>query len=96
MVVPGLYGYVSATKWVTSLRVTTFAEQGYWTPPGLVAAGAPIKPEAADSLPQVDRRSGRGCRRRSRLGPAHGDIGCRGAGRPGRLAAGRAGGDNWL
>ena len=26
MVVPGLYGYVSATKWVTELKVTTFAE----------------------------------------------------------------------
>jgi len=43
MVVPGLYGYVSATKWVTSLRVTTFAkEQGYWTPLGWSAMG-PIK-----------------------------------------------------
>ena len=25
MVVPGLYGYVSATKWVTELELTTFA-----------------------------------------------------------------------
>ena len=25
MVVPGLYGYVSATKWLTELKVTTFA-----------------------------------------------------------------------
>src|SRR5450759_2072833 len=33
MVVPGLYGYVSATKWVTELKVTTFADdEGYWTP----------------------------------------------------------------
>jgi DMSO/TMAO reductase YedYZ molybdopterin-dependent catalytic subunit len=43
MVVPGLYGYVSATKWVTELKVTTFAEdQGYWTPLGWSARG-PIK-----------------------------------------------------
>ncbi len=43
MVVPGLYGYVSATKWVTELRVTTFAkDQGYWTPLGWSAMG-PIK-----------------------------------------------------
>jgi DMSO/TMAO reductase YedYZ molybdopterin-dependent catalytic subunit len=43
MVVPGLYGYVSATKWVTSLRVTTFAkEQAYWTPLGWSPQG-PIK-----------------------------------------------------
>ena len=42
-VVPGLYGYVSATKWVTELKVTTFAEdQGYWTPLGWSARG-PIK-----------------------------------------------------
>ena len=43
MVVPGLYGYVSATKWVTSLRVTTFAkEQAFWTPLGWSPRG-PIK-----------------------------------------------------
>ena len=27
MIVPGLYGYVSATKWVTKLTLTTFARQ---------------------------------------------------------------------
>ena len=43
MVVPGLYGYVSATKWVIELKVTTFAEdEGYWTPRGWTALG-PIK-----------------------------------------------------
>ena len=43
MVVPGLYGYVSATKWVTELKVTTFEkDQGYWTPLGWSANG-PIK-----------------------------------------------------
>src|SRR5580693_3480665 len=31
MVVPGLYGYVSATKWVTDINVTTFAgNYAYW------------------------------------------------------------------
>ena len=31
MVVPGLYGYVSATKWVTDIEVTTFADAtAYW------------------------------------------------------------------
>ena len=35
MVVPGLYGYVSATKWVTELRVTRFADAtAYWTDRG--------------------------------------------------------------
>ncbi|WP_119696425.1 molybdopterin-dependent oxidoreductase [Microbacterium halotolerans] len=43
MVVPGLYGYVSATKWLTELKVTTFAEdEAYWTPRGY-SAKAPIK-----------------------------------------------------
>ena len=43
MVVPGLYGYVSATKWVVELELTTFAaDQGYWTPLGWSALG-PIK-----------------------------------------------------
>lgn len=43
LVVPGLYGYVSATKWVRRLTVTTFAaDQGYWTPRGWSARG-PIK-----------------------------------------------------
>nr|WP_174247748.1 molybdopterin-dependent oxidoreductase [Galbitalea soli] len=43
MVVPGLYGYVSATKWVVELKVTTFAkDQGYWTPRGWSALG-PVK-----------------------------------------------------
>ncbi|NUT49706.1 MAG: molybdopterin-dependent oxidoreductase, partial [Saccharothrix sp.] len=31
LVVPGLYGYVSATKWVVDLELTTFeARRGYW------------------------------------------------------------------
>jgi DMSO/TMAO reductase YedYZ molybdopterin-dependent catalytic subunit len=35
MVVPGLYGYVSATKWVVDLEVTRFADvTAYWTQRG--------------------------------------------------------------
>jgi DMSO/TMAO reductase YedYZ molybdopterin-dependent catalytic subunit len=53
MVVPGLYGYVSATKWVTSLKVTTFAEdQGYWTSRGWTARG-PIKLSSRIDTPRV-------------------------------------------
>ncbi|MFB9387743.1 molybdopterin-dependent oxidoreductase, partial [Pseudonocardia petroleophila] len=29
-VIPGLYGYVSATKWVTELELTTFDVDPYW------------------------------------------------------------------
>ncbi len=51
LVVPGLYGYVSATKWVTELKVTTFdADQGYWTPLGWSALG-PIKLESRIEVP---------------------------------------------
>lgn len=51
MVVPGLYGYVSATKWVTELKVTTYADdQGYWTPRGWSARG-PIKTGSRIDVP---------------------------------------------
>ena len=43
MVVPGLYGYVSATKWVVDLEVTRFDEaSAYWTGRGWSELG-PIK-----------------------------------------------------
>lgn len=52
IVVPGLYGYVSATKWVSELKVTTFdADQGYWTPRGWSARG-PVKTESRIDVPQ--------------------------------------------
>ena len=55
MVVPGLYGYVSATKWLTDLKVTTFAaDQAYWTPRGY-SAKAPIKLSSRIDTPRVDK-----------------------------------------
>jgi DMSO/TMAO reductase YedYZ molybdopterin-dependent catalytic subunit len=52
MVVPGLYGYVSATKWVTSLSVTTYAkDQAYWTPLGWSPRG-PIKLASRIDVPR--------------------------------------------
>ncbi|MFJ7748391.1 molybdopterin-dependent oxidoreductase [Arthrobacter sp. NPDC097144] len=43
LVVPGLYGYVSATKWVTELKVTRFADEvAYWTQRGWTERG-PVK-----------------------------------------------------
>jgi DMSO/TMAO reductase YedYZ molybdopterin-dependent catalytic subunit len=53
MVVPGLYGYVSATKWLTELKVTTFAEdEAYWTPRGY-SAEAPIKFASRVDTPKI-------------------------------------------
>lgn len=52
MVVPGLYGYVSATKWVVDMKVTTFADdEGYWTPRGWTALG-PIKTASRIDVPR--------------------------------------------
>jgi hypothetical protein len=46
MVVPGLYGYVSATKWVVKLEVTRYDKAtAYWTREGWSERG-PIKLES--------------------------------------------------
>ncbi|MFC5502292.1 molybdopterin-dependent oxidoreductase [Lysinimonas soli] len=52
MVVPGLYGYVSATKWVVELEVTRFADHAaYWTERGWSDHG-PIKLESRIDVPR--------------------------------------------
>lgn len=52
MVVPGLYGYVSATKWVVDLELTRFDRaKAYWTRQGW-AAQAPIKTESRIDVPR--------------------------------------------
>jgi DMSO/TMAO reductase YedYZ molybdopterin-dependent catalytic subunit len=52
MVVPGLYGYVSATKWVVDLKVTKFADEtAYWTSRGW-SAQAPIKTASRIDVPK--------------------------------------------
>jgi DMSO/TMAO reductase YedYZ molybdopterin-dependent catalytic subunit len=51
MVVPGLYGFVSATKWVVDLEVTRFdAFTAYWTGRGWSAQG-PVKTESKIEAP---------------------------------------------
>jgi DMSO/TMAO reductase YedYZ molybdopterin-dependent catalytic subunit len=51
MIVPGLFGYVSATKWVTEMKVTRFADaEGYWTPRGWDALG-PVVTESRIDVP---------------------------------------------
>ena len=52
MIVPGLYGYVSATKWITELELTTFdAFDPYWVRRGW-AEQAPIKTMARIDTPR--------------------------------------------
>ena len=51
MVVPGLYGYVSATKWLTTLKVTRFDRAtSYWTDRGWSPRG-PIKLSSRIDVP---------------------------------------------
>ncbi|WP_433535702.1 molybdopterin-dependent oxidoreductase [Micromonospora sp. CA-249363] len=56
MVVPGLYGYVSACKWVTELELTRFADfDAYWVPRGWSAQG-PIKTQSRIDAPRRRNR----------------------------------------
>jgi DMSO/TMAO reductase YedYZ molybdopterin-dependent catalytic subunit len=52
LVVPGLYGYVSATKWLTEIELTTLeAFDGYWIPRGWSKDG-PIKTQSRIDVPR--------------------------------------------
>jgi DMSO/TMAO reductase YedYZ molybdopterin-dependent catalytic subunit len=58
MVVPGLYGYVSATKWLTELELTSFADfDAYWIRRGW-AAKAPIKLQSRIDTPGSRAKAG--------------------------------------
>jgi DMSO/TMAO reductase YedYZ molybdopterin-dependent catalytic subunit len=55
MVVPGLYGYVSATKWVVEMKLTSFAaETAYWTDRGWSEKG-PVKTSSRIDVPRTGR-----------------------------------------
>jgi DMSO/TMAO reductase YedYZ molybdopterin-dependent catalytic subunit len=61
MIVPGLYGYVSATKWVVDLEVTRFDRfAAYWTDRGWSERG-PVKTESRIEVPRsgADVKAGR-------------------------------------
>jgi DMSO/TMAO reductase YedYZ molybdopterin-dependent catalytic subunit len=60
MVVPGLYGFVSACKWISRMTLTTYdAEQAYWTERDW-ATDAPIKLSSRIDTPKPlsDTRAG--------------------------------------
>jgi DMSO/TMAO reductase YedYZ molybdopterin-dependent catalytic subunit len=53
VVVPGLYGYVSATKWVVDMELTTFgAFDAFWVKQGWTQKG-PIKTESRIDVPKA-------------------------------------------
>jgi DMSO/TMAO reductase YedYZ molybdopterin-dependent catalytic subunit len=52
LVVAGLYGYVSATKWLDEIRLTRFEDfDGYWIPRGW-SKEAPIKTQSRIDVPR--------------------------------------------
>jgi DMSO/TMAO reductase YedYZ molybdopterin-dependent catalytic subunit len=52
MIVPGLFGYASATKWVTDIELTSFAAQrSYWVQRGYSVMG-PIKTMSRIDVPK--------------------------------------------
>ena len=52
LVVPGLYGYVSATKWLAAIELTDWDVDGYWIPRGWAKEG-PIKTQARIDVPRA-------------------------------------------
>lgn len=51
LIVPGLYGFVSATKWLTEIELTTWDDfDAYWIPRGW-AKEAPIKTQSRIDVP---------------------------------------------
>jgi DMSO/TMAO reductase YedYZ molybdopterin-dependent catalytic subunit len=60
VVVPGLYGYVSATKWVVDMELTTFgAFDAYWVKQGW-SQQAPIKTESRIDVPKAQATANAG------------------------------------
>ena len=56
LVVPGLYGFVSATKWVVDLELTRFDQaEAFWTRLGW-SAKAPIKTQSRIDVPRSSQR----------------------------------------
>ncbi len=56
LVVPGLYGYVSATKWISDIELTTWEEfDAYWVPRGWAKEG-PIKTSSRIDVPRRNAR----------------------------------------
>jgi hypothetical protein len=56
LVVPGLYGYVSATKWLAELELSSFADfDAYWVRRGW-AREAPVKTQSRIDVPRSQSR----------------------------------------
>ncbi len=55
LIIPGLYGYVSSTKWISDIVLTTWEDfDGYWVPRGWAKEG-PIKTQSRIDVPRSSR-----------------------------------------
>ena len=93
LVVPGLYGYVSATKWLRTIELNRWSDaEGYWVPLGWARDG-PIKTESRIDVPRSSTKLAAGADddRRRRLGAAPRRRQGRGARRRRPVAGGDAG-----
>ena len=90
LIVPGLYGYVSATKWLAELELTTLeAFDAYWVPRGW-AKEAPILTQSRIDVPNGNVQAGDRPGRRRGVGARSRHLEGRGLRRRRRLAAGDA------
>ena len=77
LIVPGLYGYVSATKWLSRLELTRFdLKEGYWIKKGW-AKFAPIKMQSRIDTPYVEETFAAGKRAIAGVAWAH-NVGVQG------------------
>jgi DMSO/TMAO reductase YedYZ molybdopterin-dependent catalytic subunit len=53
IVVPGLFGYVSATKWLSEIELTGSSVEGYWIPRGWAKEG-PVLTQSRIDVPARD------------------------------------------
>jgi DMSO/TMAO reductase YedYZ molybdopterin-dependent catalytic subunit len=51
LIVPGLFGYVSATKWLTEIELTSWDVDAYWVPRGWSKEG-PVKTQSRIDVPE--------------------------------------------
>ena len=96
LVVPGLYGYVSATKWVTEIELTRWEDFDALLGSAWVGEGGAGQDDGADRPPAPQEVVQRQRRRRDRhrrlgVGRAPRDLQGRGVDRRGRVARVRAG-----
>jgi hypothetical protein len=90
LIVPGLYGYVSATKWLWELELTTWeGYDGYWVPLGWAKEG-PILTQSRIDTPIGSTAAGRvpiaGVAWAPDRGISKVEVGIDGAWRPARLS----------